>query len=129
MDSYLRTHSALSAARRRRWSWSPGYRKTNAIDLVTEADQESDVLDLCYVTFGRVGALWEFGPRPWDVAAGALTITEAGGQVTNLDGSALDLDARKNLASNGKLHRATRETIAKAWPEADRREAESRAVP
>ena len=89
----------------------------------------SAVLDLCYVACGRVDALWEFGPRPWDVAAGALTITEAGGQVTNLDGSAPDLDARKNLASNGKLHRAMRETIAKAWLEADRRQAEGRAAP
>ena len=34
----------------------------------------SVVLDLCYVAYGRVDALWEFGPRPWDVAAGALTI-------------------------------------------------------
>jgi hypothetical protein len=33
------------------------------------------------------------------------------------------------LASKGKLHRAMRETIAKAWPEADRREAEGRAAP
>ena len=48
--------------------------------------------------------------------------------MTNLDGSAPDLDARKNLASNGKLHRAMRE-IAKAWPEADRRHAEGRAAP
>ena len=45
----------------------------------------SAVLDLCYVACGRVDALWEFGPRPWDVAAGALIVTEAGGQVTNLD--------------------------------------------
>ena len=49
--------------------------------------------------------------------------------MTNLDGSALDLDARKNLASNGKLHCAVRETIAKAWPGADRRHAEGRAAP
>jgi hypothetical protein len=49
--------------------------------------------------------------------------------VTNLDGSALDLDALKILASNRKLHRAMHETIAKAWPQADRREAESRAAP
>ena len=89
----------------------------------------SAVLNLCYVACGRVDALWEFGPRPWDVAAGALIVTEAGGRVTNLDGSALDLDARKILASNGKLHRAMRETIAKAWPEADRRQAEGRAAP
>ena len=65
-------------------------------------------------------------PRPLDVAAGALIVTEAGGQVTNLDGSALHLDARKILARNDKLHRAMRETMAKAWPEADRREAEGR---
>ena len=89
----------------------------------------SAVLDLCYVACGRVEALWEFGLRPWDVAAGALIVTEAGGRVTNLDGSALDLEARKILASNGKLHRAMRATIAKAWPEADRRQAEGRAAP
>ena len=49
----------------------------------------SAVLDLCYVACGRVDALWEFGPRPWDIAAGALIVTEAGGQVTNLDGSGI----------------------------------------
>jgi myo-inositol-1(or 4)-monophosphatase len=89
----------------------------------------SAALDLCYVACGRVDAFWEFGLRPWDIAAGALIVAEAGGRVTNLDGSALDLDARKILASNRKLHRAMRETIAKAWPEADRREAEGRAAP
>jgi myo-inositol-1(or 4)-monophosphatase len=89
----------------------------------------SAALDLCYVACGRVDAFWEFGLRPWDVAAGALIVAEAGGRVTNLDGSALDLDGRKILASNRKLHRAMRETIAKAWPEADRREAEGRAAP
>ena len=49
--------------------------------------------------------------------------------MTDLDGSALDLEARKILASNHRLHRPMRETIAKAWPEADRREAEGRAAP
>ncbi|MGA8566806.1 MAG: inositol monophosphatase family protein [Candidatus Binataceae bacterium] len=89
----------------------------------------SAALDLCYLACGRVDAFWEFGLRPWDVAAGALIVAEAGGRVTNLDGSKLDLDARKILASNGKLHRAMHETIAKAWPEADRRQAEGRAAP
>jgi myo-inositol-1(or 4)-monophosphatase len=89
----------------------------------------SAALDLCYVACGRVDAFWEFGLRPWDVAAGALIVAEAGGRVTNLDGSALDLDARRILASNGKLHRAMHATIAKAWPEADRRQAEGRAAP
>jgi hypothetical protein len=45
-----------------------------------------------------------------------------------LAGSALE-EARKILASNGKLHRAMRETIGKAWPEADRHQAEGRAAP
>ena len=56
-------------------------------------------------------------PRPWDVAAGALIVAEAGGRVTNL-----------MLASNGKLHRAMPETVAKAWPEADRQQAKGRAA-
>ncbi|SRR5216683_5630082 len=89
----------------------------------------SAVLDLYYVACGRVDAFLEFGPRPWDVAAGVLIVTEAGGRVTNLDGSPLGLDARKILASNDRLHRAMRETIAKAWPEADRRQAEGQPSP
>ncbi|MGH7914899.1 MAG: inositol monophosphatase family protein [Candidatus Binataceae bacterium] len=89
----------------------------------------SAALDLCNVACGRVDAFWEFGLRPWDVAAGALIVTEAGGRVTNLDGSALDLEARKILASNGTLHRAMRATIAKVWPEADRRQGEGRSAP
>jgi myo-inositol-1(or 4)-monophosphatase len=65
----------------------------------------------------------------WDVEAGALIVTEAGGRATNLDGSPLNLDARKILASKGTLHSAMRETIAKAWPEADRCQAEGRPAP
>ncbi len=90
----------------------------------------SAALDLCYVACGRVDAFWEFGLRPWDVAAGALIVSEAGGRVSNMDGSRLDIDGRNILASNGpRLHRAMRETIAKAWPEAARREAEGRPAP
>ena len=48
--------------------------------------------------------------------------------MTNLDGSTLDLDARKILASNRKLHRTMRDSIAKAWPETDRRQVEGRAA-
>ena len=73
----------------------------------------SAVLDLCYVACGRLDALWEFGLRPWDVAAGT-DVAVAGGRVIDLDGSALDLEGCKILASNGKLHSAMRETIAKA---------------
>jgi myo-inositol-1(or 4)-monophosphatase len=47
----------------------------------------SAALELCYVAAGRFDGLWELGLSPWDVAAGGLICTEAGGQVTNINGS------------------------------------------
>ncbi len=44
-------------------------------------------LDLSYVAAGRFDGFFEFGLKPWDTAAGALLITEAGGLVSSLDGS------------------------------------------
>jgi len=81
-------------------------------------------LDLAYVACGRCDGFWEFGLKAWDVAAGALIVEEAGGRVTNLDGTRLDLDRRSVLASNKRLHRAMVATIAEAMPEAERRHAE-----
>ena len=43
-------------------------------------------LDLAWVAAGRMDGFWEFGLSPWDMAAGALLISEAGGIVTDLDG-------------------------------------------
>ena len=43
-------------------------------------------LDLAYVACGRLDGFWEFGLSPWDMAAGALLITEAGGLVGDLSG-------------------------------------------
>jgi myo-inositol-1(or 4)-monophosphatase len=80
-------------------------------------------LDLCYVASGRVDGFWEFGLKPWDIAAGALIIEEARGRVGNMDGSALDLEGANILASNGKLHQQMIEVIAEARPEAERRHA------
>ncbi len=47
----------------------------------------SATLDLCYVAAGRLDAYWEIRLSPWDLAAGALIVREAGGLVTSLDGS------------------------------------------
>ena len=44
----------------------------------------SAALDLAYVASGRYDGFWEFGLKPWDVAAGALLIQEAGGIVQNI---------------------------------------------
>src|SRR5580704_18376757 len=65
----------------------------------------SAALDLAWVACGRVDAFWEFGLKPWDVAAGALLVDEAGGRVTNMDGSRLDLAGAQILASNRRVHR------------------------
>jgi myo-inositol-1(or 4)-monophosphatase len=63
----------------------------------------SAALDLALVAAGRFDAFWEWDLKPWDVAAGALLITEAGGSATAIDGSALDIASGSIAASNGRL--------------------------
>jgi len=46
----------------------------------------SAALDLAYVAAGRYDAFWEMGLKPWDMAAGALLVTEAGGLVSDFNG-------------------------------------------
>ncbi len=64
----------------------------------------SAALDLCYVAAGRFEAFWEQHLKPWDVAAGALVVTEAGGRVTGMDGTPFDPVAAHLVASNGHVH-------------------------
>jgi myo-inositol-1(or 4)-monophosphatase len=49
-------------------------------------------LDLAYTAAGIYDGFWEFRLSPWDIAAGALLVEEAGGRVTDLDGGAGYLD-------------------------------------
>lgn len=72
----------------------------------------SAALDLCYVAAGRFEGFWEQHLKPWDMAAGALLVREAGGQVTGLDGRPFDLRGGHVLATNGVIHDAMREVIA-----------------
>jgi myo-inositol-1(or 4)-monophosphatase len=64
----------------------------------------SAALDLCYVAAGRFEAFWEQYLKPWDVAAGALIVEEAGGRVTGMDGTPFDPAAAHLVASNGRVH-------------------------
>jgi myo-inositol-1(or 4)-monophosphatase len=64
----------------------------------------SAALNLCYIAAGRLDGYWERGLSPWDVAAGAVIVTEAGGMVTDLHGGAFRSDDREIVASNGRLH-------------------------
>jgi myo-inositol-1(or 4)-monophosphatase len=61
-------------------------------------------LDLAYTAMGRFDAFWEFDLAPWDMAAGALLVREAGGRVSKTDGSPFEIDGRSILASNGHVH-------------------------
>jgi len=66
----------------------------------------SAALDLCYVACGRFDAFWEWRLKPWDTAAGALLVREAGGTVSDFRGAAFDLHGEQTLASNGAVHAA-----------------------
>ena len=65
----------------------------------------SAALNLCYIAAGRLDGYWEQGISPWDVAAGAVIVTEAGGTVTDMRGGKFRSADREILASNGGLHR------------------------
>lgn len=60
-------------------------------------------LDLAYVAAGRLDGFWEFGLAPWDMAAGALLISEAGGLITDLNGSSDYLDTGNVVAGTPKV--------------------------
>jgi myo-inositol-1(or 4)-monophosphatase len=64
----------------------------------------SAALDLSYVACGRFEGFWEMGLSPWDVAAGALLIQEAGGKFTDFSGGEGAIWSGDVVASNGHLH-------------------------
>lgn len=61
-------------------------------------------IDLCLVARGWIDGYWERHLKPWDVAAGALIVAEAGGTVTDWAGGPLDLQEGAVVASNGAIH-------------------------
>jgi len=69
-------------------------------------------IDLCYIAAGRLDGFWEFGLSPWDIAAAKIIIEEAGGKVTNLNGSTLDLEGKTILATNKTIHEEMRKELS-----------------
>ncbi len=76
----------------------------------------SAALDLCYVACGRVDGFWEMGLRPWDVAAASLIIKEAGGFVSDCDGTENYLKTGNIVAASPKLFKELLQTVNKALP-------------
>jgi myo-inositol-1(or 4)-monophosphatase len=66
----------------------------------------SAALDLAYVACGRLDAFWEFGLKPWDMAAGNLIVREAGGAVSDMRGRPHHVTTSEDLLAdnNAPLH-------------------------
>jgi myo-inositol-1(or 4)-monophosphatase len=65
----------------------------------------SAAIDLAYVASGRLDAFWEFGLNPWDMAAGILLVSEAGGRVSDMNGALHTMPSSRHiLADNGTIH-------------------------
>ncbi len=64
----------------------------------------SAALDLCYVACGRIDGFWELKLHPWDTAAGALIVEEAGGRLSDLSGKPFSIWGEETLASNAAVH-------------------------
>ena len=65
----------------------------------------SAAIDIAYVACGRLDFFWEFGLKPWDVAAGSLLVSEAGGRVSDMHGASHSVTQSDSfLSDNGALH-------------------------
>ncbi len=91
----------------------------------------SAALDLAWTAAGRFDGYWERNLKPWDIAAGAVLVREAGGVITDLDGSDGFLDTGNIIAGNKAIHGALRPLVTTGVAAAPPRErlSISRAVP
>ncbi|GAV31080.1 archaeal fructose-1,6-bisphosphatase and related enzymes of inositol monophosphatase family [Coriobacteriaceae bacterium EMTCatB1] len=64
----------------------------------------SAAVDCCHVAAGRVDGFWEFGLKPWDLAAGVVILREAGAVVTGADGRDWDVFAPGIVTAGPALH-------------------------
>jgi len=75
----------------------------------------SAAIDLAYVACGRYDAFYEYNLNPWDVAAGAIIVLEAGGKVSDFKGGKNFLYGREVIASNKILHNEFQNIIEKCF--------------
>lgn len=71
----------------------------------------SAALDLCWTAMGRFEGFWEYNLNAWDVAAGCIILTEAGGKLSDFDGKPLSIYQKEILATNGLIHEELRKII------------------
>lgn len=83
----------LLARVKRAFDHSQGVRRAGAASV-----------DLCFVACGQLDGYWEQNLAPWDWAAGALIVEEAGGRISDFAGNPFELGGRTLTASNGAIH-------------------------
>lgn len=71
----------------------------------------SAALDLCFVAAGQFDGFFEMRLSPWDVAAGLVILTEAGGHYSDYEGKKYRLGSSSLIASNGVIHKEFLKTI------------------
>lgn len=64
----------------------------------------SAALHLAHLAAGRLTGFWEYNLNCWDLAAGSLIVQEAGGTITDIEGSPYQLEVRNVVATNGHIH-------------------------
>lgn len=74
----------------------------------------SAALDLAYVASGRLDGFWEFGLRPWDIAAGCLIVKEAGGMISDMEGGEDYLKQGNIIAGSPKIFKSLVQTLVPA---------------
>ena len=74
----------------------------------------SAAIDLCLVADGTYDFYWERGLNAWDLCAGAVIVTEAGGRLSTYEGRPIDPRSGRLIASNGLLHEAVVQTVGEA---------------
>ncbi len=100
------THSTLPVNMRGLQALAPKVRNVRVVG--------SAALHLAYVAAGRLSGFWEIGLNSWDIAAGALLVREAGGEVTDTLGRPYTLPVRHVLATNGHIQRELQLELASA---------------
>jgi myo-inositol-1(or 4)-monophosphatase len=99
LEPYLNTFRALLLA-------SSGVRRAG-----------SAALDLAHVACGRLDGFWEIGLQPWDLAAGALLIEEAGGLVSDFAGGREYLQSGNIVAGTPRIHAEVLQRLQEFLPE------------
>jgi myo-inositol-1(or 4)-monophosphatase len=98
-------------------------RQENYINVLRELMQQTHGIrrigaaaaDLCYLACGRFDAFYEYNLKPWDVAAGALIVKEAGGTITDFKGGNNWLFGKEVIATNGLLEQEFKKLIQKQF--------------